>query len=72
MAKITKLSASLNRTVNLYNFENVKLEAAIEVELEDGDNFAEEYAKAFSTISKEINARAKKIEEWAAARNNQS
>ena len=39
--KVTHLSISVGRTVNLGNYESVRKERGVEIELEPGDNIEE-------------------------------
>lgn len=63
MAKAKYIRVSYMRTINTGNYENVKLEAELELELELEDNVEEEYKKAYNTVAKEVNVRAKFIKE---------
>lgn len=56
--KPTKISVSYGRTINTGNFNSVRLDASIEVELEPGDSASDAYDKAFATVKTQVAVRA--------------
>lgn len=61
MAKVKSITASYGKTINLGNYNNMRLEAEIEVELEEGDNAEEVFKGAFGRVYKEVELRAKAL-----------
>lgn len=63
MAKITKIKASYGTTVNMGDFNNIRLDLEMEVELEEGDD-KEAVKKALQNeVMNEVNMRAKGIKQ---------
>jgi len=58
--KPTKISVSYGKTVNTGNFNSLRLDASLEVELEPGDTASEAYAKAFAQVKATVAAEAGK------------
>lgn len=58
--KPTKISVSYGKTVNTGNFNSLRLDAGMEVELEPNENPSEVYAKAFAAVKNIVAAEAAK------------
>lgn len=54
MGKDTRVSLSILRTVNLGNYENIKIEAGIEETLEPGETYEEGYARLWGELKREL------------------
>jgi len=48
--KITQLSVTVGRTINLGNYNSLKIEQGVTVDLEDGDSIEDARAAAFDEI----------------------
>jgi hypothetical protein len=59
--KPSKISVSYGRTINTGNFNSVRLDASIEVELEDGDTATAAYDKAFEIVKAQVGSEAMKV-----------
>ena len=56
----TKISVSYGKTVNTGNFNSLRLDASMEIDLEPGDTATEAYTKAFAQVKATVAAEASK------------
>jgi transcription elongation factor Elf1 len=63
MAKVKSIKVEVNFTRNLGNYESLKLGAAAELEIEEGDNLNDIYSKAYDMCSNEISTQLKDFED---------
>ena len=54
MAKVKTINVECTFTKSLPNYENIKPTAGVTIELEEGDNVKEVYAKAWDMVGQEI------------------
>ena len=65
MAKIHTIKVAYGRTVNLGNYENVKLDAEIELVMEEGDKVEDVYRQGWVEVVKEVNSKAQALKKLA-------
>lgn len=65
MPKTKGFKISIKEVVNIGNFENIQIEAEVEVELEEGDHYTTEFQKYYQDLKQKIERRAKEIEQKA-------
>jgi hypothetical protein len=61
--RITKLSKTLGRTINIGNFSNIKLEAHAEVDINDGDSVELADKLLFDTVNSMLKDDLRRIKE---------
>lgn len=68
MAKVKEISVNYSRTVNLGNFESVKIDAGEVVTLDAKDNAETVRAKAFAGVKDFVSAHVRAIKEKAGSK----
>lgn len=58
MPKVTKISASYARTINVGNFHSVRVESTVEAELEEGELHREALRGLHTMVKSETDAKA--------------
>ena len=58
--KPTKTSVSFGKTVNTGNFNSLRFDASMEIDMEPGDTATEAYTKAFAQVKATAAAEASK------------
>ena len=68
MAKVKEISVNYSRTVNLGNFESVKIDAGEVVTLDAKDNVETVRAEAFTDVKDFVSAHVRAIKEKAGSK----
>ena len=68
MAKVKEISVTYARTVNLGNFESLRIEMGEVVALEKGDDEMVFRAESFKTLKSEVSAIVKAVKEKQAGK----
>jgi hemerythrin-like domain-containing protein len=61
--KITKIIKSLGRTINIGNFSNIKIDATVEVSINDGESIELADQLLFDTANKMLSDDLRRIKE---------